>query len=87
MRLPAYNHPVHRPEAYWEFREISADFPAEESILSLQDFGFRYLLLQHRWFREKSDGGWAEVEEVIIASPALEIIADEGGFIVVEIKK
>jgi hypothetical protein len=83
MQIPAYNHPIHRPPAYQEFREMSADFPSQESIRSLEDHGFRYLVLQHRWFGE----GWAEVEETVIATPELEIIADEGGFVVVEIKK
>ncbi len=32
MQILTYNHPVHRPLAYQEFREISADFPAPESI-------------------------------------------------------
>jgi hypothetical protein len=83
MQVPAYNHPIHRPPAYQEFREISADFPAPESIERLSDHGFRYLILQHRWFGDS----WAGVEEVLISSPNLEIIADEGGFIVVEINK
>lgn len=87
MQIPAYNHSIHRPQAYREFREISADFPAAESIQSLRDYGFHYLILQHRWFREKSDGGWAEIEEIIVARSDLEIIADEGGFVVVEINK
>ena len=87
MQIPAYNHPIHRPRAYQEFREISSDFPASESIQRLRDYGFHYLILQHRWFKGKSDDGWAEIEEKIVASPALEIIADEGGFVVVEIKK
>jgi hypothetical protein len=87
MQIPAYNHPIHRPQAYREFREISTDFPASESIQRLRDYGFHYLILQHRWFKGKSDDGWAEIEEKIVASPALEIIADEGGFVVVEIKK
>lgn len=82
MQIPAYNHPIHRPPAYQEFRELSADFPESESIRKMQDHGFRYLVLQHRWFGE----GWAEVEETIIAAPELDIIADEGGFIVVELK-
>jgi hypothetical protein len=86
MQIPAYNHPVHRPQAYREFQEMSANFPAAESIQQLRDYGFHYLILQHRWFREKSDGGWAEIEEILVASPELEIIADEGGFVVVEIK-
>jgi len=87
MQIPAYNHPVHRPQAYREFQEMSANFPATESIQRLRDYGFHYLILQHRWFKDKTDGGWAEIEEEIIASPDLEIIADEGGFVVVEIKK
>ena len=87
MQLPAYNHPIHRPEAYQEFREISADFPAEESIQRLRDYGFHYLILQHRWFKGESGGGWAEIEEILAASPELEIVADEGGFVVVEIIK
>jgi hypothetical protein len=83
MQVPAYNHPIHRPPAYQAFREMSADFPSPESIRQLEDHGFRYLVLQHRWFGE----GWAEVEETILAAPELEIVADEGGFIVVEITK
>jgi hypothetical protein len=83
MQIPAFNHPIHRPPAYREFREISADFPAPESIQGLRDHGFHYLVLQHRWFKD----GWTEVEEILIASPELEIVADEGGFVVVEIKK
>jgi hypothetical protein len=87
MQIPAYNHPVHRPQAYREFQEMSANFPAPESIQRLRDYGFHYLILQHRWFKDKTEGGWAEIEEEIIASPDLEIIADEEGFVVVEIKK
>jgi hypothetical protein len=83
MQIPVYNHPIHRPPAYRRFREISAEFPAPESIQRMKDHGFRYLVLQHRWFGE----GWAKVEETVIAAPDLEIIADEGGFIVVEIKE
>jgi hypothetical protein len=83
MQIPAYNHPIHRPPAYQEFREMSADFPSLESIRRLEDHGFRYLVLQHRWFQD----GWSEVEETVTAAPGLEIIADEGGFVVVEIKK
>ena len=82
MQIPAFNHPVHRPPAYREFREISADFPASDSIQRLRDFGFHYLILQHRWFEDR----WPEIEEVLVASPSLEIVADEGGFVVVEIK-
>lgn len=83
MQVPAYNHPIHRPPAYQAFREMSADFPSPESIRQLEDHGFHYLVLQHRWFGD----GWAEVEETILAAPELEIVADEGGFIVVEITK
>jgi hypothetical protein len=87
MQIPAYNHPIHRPQAYKDFQEISAEFPSEGSIQKLSNYGFHYLILQHRWFRDKSDGGWAEVEEFLVESPGLEIIADEGGFVVVEIRK
>ena len=87
MQLPAYNHPIHRPQAYKEFKEISANFPSEGSIQELSNYGFHYLILQHRWFRDKSDGGWAEVEEFLAESPELEIVADVGGFVVVEIRK
>jgi hypothetical protein len=87
MQVPAYNHPIHRPRAYQEFREISAGFPAQESIWGLRDFGFHYLVLQHRWFRNTADADWAEIEAILVASPEVEIIADEGGFVVVEIMK
>ncbi len=83
MQIPAYNHPVHRPPAYQEFREITADFPSPESVRRLADHGYRYLVLQHRWFGDS----WAQVEETVAALPELEIIADEGGFVVVEIMK
>jgi hypothetical protein len=53
----------------------------------LRDYGFHYLILQHRWFKGESGGGWAEIEEILAASPGLEIVADEGGFVVVEIIK
>jgi hypothetical protein len=85
-QIPAFNHPTHRPQAYREFREISADFPAEESIHDLRDFGFNYLILQHRWLGDRVDGGWAEIEEILVASPDLKIVADVGGFVVVELQ-
>jgi hypothetical protein len=87
MQVPAYNHPIHRPKAYQEFREISADFPSEKSIQALRGYGFHYLILQHRWFDGQSDGGWAEIEEVLAASTGIEVLADEGGFVVFEITK
>lgn len=87
MQVPAYNHPIHRPQAYQEFREISADFPSEESIRALRGYGFHYLILQHRWFNGQSVGGWAEVEAVLAASSGIEMLADEGGFVVFEITK
>jgi hypothetical protein len=87
MQVPAYNHPIHRPQAYQEFREISADFPSEESIQALRGYGFHYLILQHRWFKGTTGEGWAEIEDAMEASPELEIIADEGGFVVVAIKQ
>jgi hypothetical protein len=85
-QIPAFNHPTHRPQAYREFREISADFPAEESIHDLRDFGFNYLILQHRWLGDRVDGGWAEIEEILVASPDLKTVADVGGFVVVELQ-
>ena len=87
MQIPAYNHPIHRPKAYREFREISNEFPSEESIQALKDYGFRYLILQHRWFKGAAGNGWTEIEEAVAASPELEIIADEGGFVVVALKQ
>ena len=87
MQVPAYNHPIHRPQAYQEFREISADFPSEESIQALRGYGFHYLILQHRWFNGQSDGGWAEIEEVLAAYPGIKMLADERGFVVFEINK
>jgi hypothetical protein len=85
-QIPAFNHPTHRPQAYREFREISADFPAKETIHDLREFGFNYLILQHRWLGDRVDGGWAEIEEILVASPDLKIIADVGGFVVVELQ-
>jgi hypothetical protein len=85
-QIPAFNHPTHRPQAYREFREISANFPAEESIRDLRDFGFNYLILQRRFLKERMNEGWGTIEDRLVASPELKIIADVGGFVVVELE-
>jgi hypothetical protein len=83
-RMPAYNHPTHRPVVFDRFAEATRDFPDAGAVAALRDLDVRYILLH----RATYDGGtyptWDAVQVGLAETPALRVVAEVDAFTVLE---
>jgi hypothetical protein len=85
-RMPAFAHRSHHPEAYRDFAQRAADFPAPHSIAALRQMGLHYLLLERGYFDGQYGPAWQVVEQQLTRAPDVSIVAEVGSTVVVDIR-
>jgi hypothetical protein len=83
--MPAFNHPYHIPRAYRDFAKLARDFPGEHAVWYLRQQGFRYAVLERRYYTGTSLPTWEEVEAQIGRMPELRVVDDVDGFVIVDL--
>jgi hypothetical protein len=81
--MPAFAHRAHHPQAYRDFAQRAADFPAPHSIAALRQMDLRYLLLERVYFDGQHAPEWSVVEQQLHQSPEISIVGELDGVVVV----
>ena len=84
-QLPAFNHPYHIPRAYRDFAQLARGFPGEHAVWFLRQQGFRYAVLERRFYTGSQWPAWDDVAAQIEQTPGLAIVDDVDGFVVVSL--
>jgi len=82
-KLPAYNHPKHKPVAFKNFALAMANFPDNTSLNTLHELNFRYIILRRPSFDGVNRPSWQEIESTIAHLPDVKVVAQLDDFVII----
>lgn len=83
--LPAFNHPYHIPRAYRDYASLTRDFPDANAVWYMRRQGYRYAILERRYYIGSDHPAWSEVEAALASTPGLRLVTEVDGFVVVDL--